>query len=72
MQKDQWVPMVLKDVEKYCNANGLSEVAIYLENAREVLHRLWDEERSAEPHGNDESKPIKLVWSQPILQKRQC
>lgn len=34
MQKHEWLPMVLIDIERYCRKNNLSEIEIHLKEAR--------------------------------------
>lgn len=65
MQDNKWVPQVLKDVEKYCHENDLSEVAFCLEDARRLFKRLQEEAISTAVRENKNVEPLKLVWSQP-------
>lgn len=68
MHDNKWVPQVLKDVEKYCHENDLSEVAFYLEEARLKFRLLQDEKRLALICENENVEPLKLVWSRPEKQ----
>lgn len=70
MHNNKWVPQVLKDVEKYCHENDLSEVAFCLEEARRKFRLLQDEERSALVSDNENVEPVRLVWSRPVVPKK--
>lgn len=70
MQNNKWVPQVLKDVEKYCHENDLSEVASCLEEARRRFKRLQDEEKAAVISDNENVEPVRLVWSRQVVSKK--
>lgn len=66
MHNNKWVPQVLKDVEKYCHENDLSEVALCLEEARRKFKRLQGEEKATLISDNKSVEPIRLVWSRQV------
>lgn len=66
MHNNEWVPHVLKDLEKYCHEHNLSEVAFCLEEARQKFRLLQDEDRSAVINDNENVEPVRLVWSRPV------
>ena len=67
MKNNTWVPMVLKDVETYCHQNGLPEIARHLEEVRIKFKRLQSAEKLAVDAKDQDTGPIKLVWSQGAL-----
>jgi len=70
MHNNKWVPQVLKDVEKYCHENDLSEVAFCLEEARRKFKLLQDQGRTTPICDNENVEPLRLVWSRPERQAK--
>lgn len=66
MKSNEWVPLVLKDIEKYCYENDLLAVAYCLEDARRHFKMLHDEETSAPDCANKCVVSLRLVSSKPF------
>ena len=65
MQNNNWVPEVLKDIEKYCFENDLLKVAFHLEDARRKFTLFQEEEKLGALSDSENVEPIRLVWSHP-------